>query len=472
MPRIPDRQISFADAEMKAQGIVLDKIMQGISDLIDRTPALVQRVYQNLVRGLKRPQTGRDGLNAEQTLRSFILQRVKNWDLRELRERIADGLTLRIFTAFHSRPVPSHHSFHRAFSRLTPETMRDLNEAVVKAAVALGLEDGEKLRLDTTVVETDIHFPTDGTLLWDGVRVITRLVKRLREKLPQLSGSFPDRTRRAKRRSQQISRLTGKSRPRQQVRKYRDLIRITEEVLEKAGRLAAQAKKVKGLDPFTAGVVETLVGQIAEFRRLGERVVAQTRRRVLQGEQLPVQDKVFSIFEPHTDLIMRGKVRTPVEFGHKVLLVESGQGLITDYQILKGNPADQDHVKPVLAQHQQCFGAPPKLLAGDRGFYSEDNVAACKQAQVTSECLPQRGGSKTPEREAHEKSRAFKAGQRFRAGIEGRISVLFRGRGMKRCLCESLERFETFVGIAVLANNLLVLAALINKKRARRRRAA
>lgn len=187
---------------------------------------------------------------------------------------------------------------------------------------------------------------------------------------------------------------------------------------------------------------------------------------------MAVDEKLFSIFEPHTDLIVRGKSRTPVEFGHKVRLVESGSGLITDYEILKGNPADQHHIKPMLAHHRNRFGAAPRLLATDRGFDSKDNIEACTQAGVVIESIPQRGGQKTPEREAHEKTRVFKQAQRFRAGVEGRISVLFRGRGMKRCLTHGLDRFEVFVGVAVLANNLLVLAALIENKQKKRRPAA
>ena len=202
-------------------------------------------------------------------------------------------------------------------------------------------------------------------------------------------------------------------------------------------------------------------------------MVEQARRRVLQGETVPTADKIFSIFEPHTDLIKRGKAQRPVEFGHKVLLSESGHGLITDYRVLDGNPTDDQHVAPSLAHHhRELFGGPPTLEAYDRGFYSLEAIKACQAAGVATECIPQRGGRKTPERAAHEKSRAFRRGQRFRAGIEGRISVLFRGRGMKRCLLHGRERFELFVGLAVLANNLLVLADLVTRRAARRRRAA
>lgn len=469
MGRQPNQQVTFADVEMRKQGVVLERTLQRISAFLDRQADLVNKVHADLVRDLKQSKTGRGGISAAQVLRSFILLRIKNWDLRELRERIADGYTLRLFTHFYSGRVPNHQTFSRSFNQLQAETIRFLNDAVVDAAVEMRLEDGRKMRTDTTVVETNIHFPTDSGLLWDVVRVHTRLVKQLRDEFGhRLGGDFSDRTRRARRRMQEISRMTGRTRTRQQVRKYRDLIEVTEEVMQKAAALAVKSKPLLArLDPMQAAIVNAVVAEIEEFGRHGQRVVEQTRRRIIGGEQVPVEEKLFSIFEPHSDLIMRGKVRTPVEFGHKVRLVESGKGLITDYEVLKGNPSDQDQLKPALEHHQDRFGVPPRVAAADRGFYSEDNVAACEQAGVIIESIPQRGGQRTAAREAHEKSRAFKTGQRFRAGIEGRISVLFRGRGMKRCLRHGPDRFEAFVGAAVLANNLLVLAALLEKKHRR-----
>ena len=193
---------------------------------------------------------------------------------------------------------------------------------------------------------------------------------------------------------------------------------------------------------------------------------------MLQGEQVPNAEKIFSIFEPHTDLIKRGKVRTPVEFGHKVLLAESARGLITQYQVLNGNPPDEQHVGQSLERHKKTFGRVPELYGADRGFFSERNLTLCGHSGVKMVCIPQSGGKRTPEREAYEKAPAFKQGQRFRAGIEGRISVLFRGRGMKRCLAEGIERFELLVGAAVLANNLMNIAAWLTKRTTRHRRAA
>ena len=461
------RQVTFADLELRAAGVGLEPLLQMLSEFLDQHAELVELVSRDLRRGLKRPDTGREGLAALQVLRSFVLQRVKNWDLRELRERVADGLSLRAFTGFYAGPVPRHQAFHRAFSRLTPDTVRGLNEAVVAAAVALGIEDGSALRVDTTVVQSNIEFPTDSKLLWDCVRVLTRLLERLMEHLPGRSERFHNRTRFARRRMQELQRMSPVKRRTQQVPTYRALIKVTAQVVDNARALLKVAQAAPVADAPARREIERLSEQLQHYAVLAERVVSQARRRVLEGEQVSAQEKLYSIFEPHTDLIKRGKTNTPVEFGHKVLLVESRRGLITDYQILDGNPPDQAQVAPSLQRYRQQFGKVPKLYAGDRGFYSAPNVTLLSAAGV-EESIPQRGGRKTPQRAAYEKSRRFKRAQKFRAGIEGRISVLGRGRGMKRCLLRGRAGFEVLVGAAVLANNLLVIAAYFKRKAERR----
>ncbi len=470
-PRAP--QPSFADLELRGQGLALDAPLQRIATMLDQHPRLVDVVQQDLHRGLRNSRVGRPGLSAEQVLRTFILQRIKNWNLRELRDRTADGYTLRIFTGFFSAPVPRHDALHRAFCRLTPDTVRAINDLVIRWAVAQGLEEGTKLRADTTVVETNVHYPTDSTLLWDGVRVLTRLVGQLRAAVPGLPVAFVKRTRSARRRMQEIQRLSPKQRQTQHVPKYRALITIATQVVQAARAVVAAAAATPGPDPLAAAAIAALRQEIGVYCDRTARVLDQARRRVLEGENVPNADKIFSIFEPHTDLIKRGKAQTPVEFGHKVFLAESGRGLITDYRILDGNPVDEAQVAPSLERHHALLATALDLCAMDRGFFSPLAMKACEAAGVAVECIPQRGGRKSPERAAYEKSRRFRTGQRFRAGIEGRISVLFRGRGMKRCRLHGRERFEVFVGAAVLANNLLVLAALLRRRAgARRRRAA
>ncbi len=392
--RDADPQITFADLEFLQQGLRLEPLLQKISDFLDDHNELVELVRLDLERGLKKPETGRQGLTPEQVLRSLILMRVKNWDYRELRERINDGYTLRKFTAF-------------------------------------------------------------------TVRVLTRLIGRLRELVPRDVPRFSSRKRAARKRMQKLQRMTASERASQQVRTYKQLLAITEEVLANARRTLEATARSRGKTATDTLTIEELRKDLTDYCPLGDRVVDQARRRVLNGEQVPASEKLYSIFEPHTDLIKRGKINKPIEFGHKVFLAESARGLITQYRVLDGNPCDEDHVESSLKAHRETFGSFPKVFATDRGFDNARNQKTCRQARIPCASIPQRGGKKTAQRQAFEKSPDFKKAQRFRAGIEGRISVLFRGRGMKRCLAQGKERFRVFVGVAVLANNLMKLAELL-----------
>jgi IS5 family transposase len=470
--RAVNPQISFADLEFLSQGIHLDPVLEQILEFVTRNAALVETVRQQLDEGLKEPQTGRRGLTAEQTILSLILMRVKNWDYRELAERIADGYTLRQFSRFNSNPVPKHDAFNRAHNRLTSALVERINDLVIAAAVAAKLEDGNALRVDSTVVETNIHWPTDATLLWDAVRVLTRLIGRLREIVGKDMPRFPNRKRSARRRMQKLQRMTAAQRENQQVSTYRQLLAITQEVLCNARLSVDATARSGGKNRALAMVIQTLRKEIIGVCRLADQVVDQARRRVLFGEQVPTGDKIYSIFEPHTDLIKRGKTNKPIEFGHKVFLAESAHGLITQYRVLDGNPSDENHVSTSLNNHRNMFGSAPETYATDRGFHNSSNEKACRDAGVASPSIPQRGGQKTPERAAIEKTPVFKEAQRFRAGIEGTISVLLRGRGMRRCLGRGKQRFDLLIGAVVLTNNLMRIARLLIDKKKPRLRAA
>jgi IS5 family transposase len=376
-------QLSFADLQLQSLGLHLDPALQRIADFLKQHAILVELVRQDLQRGLKKPDVGRRGITPEQTLRSLILMRVKNLDYRDLRDRVNDGFTLRSFTQFDSHAVPKHDAFNRAFNRLTPATLAAINQLVVQSAVELGLEDGKQLRVDTTAVETNVHYPTDATLLWDSVRTITRLIDDLDERLPRGVKGFINRTRSARRRMQAIQRMTARQREQQQTPKYRELIRITEPVVRDAKQAVSAAKRIRRVDAVTHAAMDEICKQITSFCQWGERVIDQTRRRILQGETVPAEEKLYSIFEPHTDLIKRGKTLKPVEFGHKVFLAESSHGLITDYRVLEGNPVDSEQVQASLDQHQKTFQKAPEDYAADRGFYSAENVQNCKDAGVS-----------------------------------------------------------------------------------------
>ena len=464
MREIKGQQPSFADFELWRQ-VRPDPLLQQISAFLDAQGELLTLVHRDLTRQLKSKRRGRGGISAEQVLRSFVLMRLKNWDYRELAERIADGYTLRQFTRFDCSTVPRHDAFNRSFVRLKAATLRRINDTLVGVAVEMGLEQVTKLRLDTTVVETDIRYPRDSGMLWDTVRVLTRLVDGIDELVPAAAQQFPRRLRRAKRRMQEIGRMRERAqRPRALARKYRDLLGVTAEVIEQAEAAAATARTARGIGLLDGIKVQALYDAVNHFAVLGRRVIDQCERRIFDGETVPADQKLYSIFETHTDMIKRGKVYKPVEFGHKVLLVESRIGLITDYRILDGNPVDSEQLLPAVDRQLQRFGKAPDVLAGDRGFHDTAHCATVHRRGVKLVAIPQRGGKKSADQERFERSRPFKRAQAFRSGVEGRISVLFRGRGMKRCLWSGRERFEVFIAAAVLANNLMVIAAQLRKR--------
>jgi len=276
--RATSSQLSFADWELMRQGLELEPLLQAIADFLDDHEELVTKIRGDLRRGLKKPDTGRNGLAPQEVLRSLVLMRVKNWDYRELRERIADGYTLRLFTGFRCRPVPKHNAFHRAFVRLTPATLRVVNDLMVKAAVDLGLEDGTKLRVDTTVVQTDIHYPTDSTLLWDAVRVLSHLLDRLGKLHERRVEGFRNRTRAARRRMQALQRMSATQRLGQQTAKYRELIAIAEEVVACARSALEQPRKARRKGSFSDLAIAALHDEIGHYCRLADRVIDQARR--------------------------------------------------------------------------------------------------------------------------------------------------------------------------------------------------
>jgi IS5 family transposase len=218
-------------------------------------------------------------------------------------------------------------------------------------------------------------------IMWDVVRVVTRLIGRLAEApgRRRIKG-FRDRTRSARRRMQEIQRMTPKQRHEYLTGKYRELIGIAEEVIESSRTALRRTGKACGKDIITDLAIAELRKEIEHFCDLGVRVIDQSCRRVLNGEQVPTTEKLYSIFEPHTDLIKRGKVQTPIEFGHKVFLAESARGLITQYEVLDGNPINEQHVVISLERHKQTFGDVPELYGSGRGFFGEKNVTSCKQA--------------------------------------------------------------------------------------------
>jgi len=319
------------------------------------------------------------------------------------------------------------------------------------------LTRGRKLRPDGTVVETNIHYPTDSSLLADGVRVLSRTIKRAKEMLVERvemrAQTFRDRTRSARNQARRIAEATRRKGSEAQAtvhKAYRRLVDTTKVNVSQAKRVL-QALQEEGAEEG-----QRLIETLEQFIPRVEQVIDQTLRRVFEGEAVPAQEKIVSLFEPHTDIICRGKANKPTEFGHKVWLDEVEGGIVSNYRVLEGNPSDKKRWGPTLDHHLQQFARPPNQASGDRGVYSPDNEVYAQQMGVKWVILPQ-PGRKSAARQVYERQPWFRRGRRFHAGVEGRISVLKRKHDLGRCLDHSEEGFKRWVGWGVIAGNLAVM---------------
>lgn len=427
------------------------KELREMDSIIDANPDIVKAVHTALTQGSK--DSGRCGISAERVFRSAVLKQWKGYAYRELRERIHEGITLRWFSRFYSDSIPHFTSLQKAIKLIKPATWERINEILVQYAKGKKVENGKSLRIDTTVVETNIAYPVDARLLWDSIRVLTRIMERSRQVLPKLNFAFAKRTKRAKKRCYAIVMAKGPKAKQRRKKLYKDLIKVANEVYRMASACCEQLRKCPN------GAAMASYQELDHYLTMTAVAIDQCERRVLKGEKVPVAEKIVSIFEEHTDIIKRGKSQSPTEFGHKVLITNGKSGLVTQYEIFHGNPSDSEMLSGTLAQHQQQYGHAPHNLCGDRRFFSQDNedLAYRNHVKKVSICKP---GYRSKARQEIEKQSWFKKLQRFRAGIEGIISALMRCYGLKRCVWKGWQSFKSYIGLGVVTFNLQKLARL------------
>ena len=428
-----------------------DAKLKKMNQIMDANPQILELVHNDLTRGLSK--TGAWGMSAEQVLRAAIIRQWKQYSYRELADRLKDGVCLRWFTRFYSEPVPHFTSLQKVIKVIGAATWQKINDLLVQYAKAHKLEIGKALRTDTTVVATDIHYPTDARLLWDSIRVLTRLMIRCRQLLPEADFGFANRSKSSKKLCYKIAMAKGPKTPKKRRQLYRRLIRTANEVFAMASHCFDHLQHWPGFD------LERLADRLDHYLTLSAVAIDQCERRVLGGEAVPAADKIVSIFEEHTDIIKRGKSGAKAEFGHKVLIASGKSGLITQYESFRGNPDDRQMLAAVLAKHHQQYGQGPKALSADRRFYSADNESKAQKYGVARLSI-NKPGYRSQARTEFEKERWFKDLQRFRAGIEGIISGLMRGYGLKRCLWKGWQSFQSYVGLAIVTFNLQKIAEL------------
>jgi IS5 family transposase len=422
------------------------KELERISQLLDRYPIISKMVWQDLTCSVSCHGAGAQGMTADQVLRAAIIKQTEQFSYEELAFHLLDSRCYRNFC----RIGFAHKGFKKsclafAIKSIRAETWEAINRLIVAHAQDKAIEKGREVRMDCTVVCSDIHDPSDASLLWDSVRVITRLLEQLRDQTRGTEICFKDHRRVAKRRALAI-RTAKNAKIRKRL--YRDLLRYTEKVLSYAenaiGAIEAGCclSSMKVLDRL-----KTVMG-------LTYRVIDQTTRRVMMGENVPAEDKVVSLFEPHTDIIKKDRRET--FYGHKVCLTVGQSNLVTDCLITSGNPADSTLVEDMLNRHDTIYGRYPLKVALDGGFASKNNLNFAKSRGIKDVCFGKRRGMKMED--MCRSSYVYKRLRRFRAGIESAISWLKRCFGFDRCTWKSLPSFKSYAWCSVVSGNLLTLA--------------
>jgi IS5 family transposase len=433
------------------------KELQAMSRVLDAHPTIAELVWQDLRAASNSKQTtrGAGGLSAEQVLRILVVKQMNGFSYRELAFHLADSRSYRTFCLLGiTDKTPTRSALNGNLKALRPTTLEAINRIIVDAAQKASVETGETVRTDCTVVESNIHEPSDSELLWDCLRVLTRLLGQARDVLGAAQVRFADRTRRAKRRRKQIA-YAKNAEERQQP--YRDLLRITAEVSERG--LAVRALLLGAVVLKDLGIFEALAAQgvaeaLARFLPLTQRVMDQTRRRVVEGQSVPSEEKIVSIFEEHTDIIRKDRRETL--YGHKICLSGGVSSMILDCQVLEGNPADSTLAKTMVDRQVEIFSRPPRQIVFDGGFASKMNLSDIKAGGVEDVVFSKGRGLEISD--MVKDSWVYKRLRDFRAGIEGNISFLKRVFGLDRCTWKSWPSFQSYVWGSIVSFNLLVLA--------------
>ena len=426
------------------------KELQQLSLVLDATPKVLDLVYQDMVRKA-RPTTGREGMTAEQVLRCAILKQYRQLTYEELTFHLEDSESFRGFSRLEMGQYPSKSILQENIKSLREETWEAIHREIIDYAKAEKIETGRKVRIDATAVETDIHHPTDSSLLADGVRIITRWLAEGKELSPVPAYRYSDHKRVVKKRVMTILNAR-KETVRQDA--YRDLLLYAGKVREYAIAAIPELRAHQPLEATDLFAGKVLAEKLERAVRILDKVISQTDRRVFKGESVPASEKMVSFFEDHTDIIVKKKRVT--EYGHKIFLTGGASTMILDCLIVRGNPADTDKYSPLLQRQKELYGRMPLKVSADGGFASKDNLAIAKAHGVKDAVFAKKRGLSVL---AMARSNwVYKKLRNFRAGIEAGISTLKRAFGLDRCTWKSWEGFSRYVWSSIVSYNLLVLA--------------
>ena len=424
---------------------------QAISDLLDANGQLLTLAHRDWAKLLSTSGEGRDGYTSEQLLRALIIMFLEGKGYRGTVISIDNSEFFQYFVRLGVKPTMDYSFLCKAVCTLSKSTVEALNEVLAQYAVQEGKISGEKQRMDTTAYETNIHYPTDSSLLWDCFRTLARLVGNIQKELPQLDLHHRFHDRRIKKLATFIARNASSNSKKTQRKvkgHYVELIRSTKWIHNVAQQVQQKA--------FAAGYD---VPELSHYLPLAERIIDQSYKRVVQGVSTPNDEKLFSLFEEHTELLKRGKAGKPIEFGHKVLFCQTGEKFIHHYKVMPKRIEDKELLAPAIEAHKELFGHYPDLLSADKGFYESMKQISSLEKKIAVVSIAKKG-RRNQEQNERETTEEFIDGQRFRAGSEGSISVLKRAFKLGKCYFKGFKNYAASVGLAVLCHNLVLLTRL------------
>ena len=453
------RQLDFGE------GLIVEEVAELWEDWMRQADALladaqlVECVYQALARRWPNSRTrGRRGTPAEVVLRLLLLKHMRNWSYAVLEREVRANLVYRQFTRVGAHKVPDAKTLGKLGLALGPQVIEQLHQRVVGIAQEKGIVAGRRLRVDTTVVETNVHYPTDSSLLGDGVRVLTRAMKQIAKLAGAAGAKLRDRTRSVRYRLIEIGRASrSRGAPAQDKLKqsYHKLLCASARVVGQAQRFAREvASGVKhGASVVEQAALEASRRYLETMIPRVKQVMRQTRSRILQGNTR-VAGKIVSLFEPHTEVIRKGKAAKPTEFGKMIKIQEAEGQIVTHYEVYEQRPSDADLLIPALEAHQRQLGRLPRLVTADAAFFSARNETVAHSMGVKRVAIPNRS-TKSEERRQLQKKRWFRNAQKWRTGSEGRISVVKRRHGLDRCRYHGQHGMTRWVGLGVIGDNLI-----------------
>jgi IS5 family transposase len=458
-------QRSFADGFIAEEVGDLWEPWMRQADQVLEDDGLLTLIQQELTRRIKKGKTrrGRPGTPAEVVLRMLLLKHMRNYSFEELSREVRANLVYREFTRVGGGKTPDDKTMGRLARQLRPEVIRQIHERIVAMAQEEKIVQGRRMRVDTTVVETNVHYPTDSSLLGDGVRVLTRSMKKIGGIAGEVGAKLRDRSRSVKLRVLDIARAARSKVPQSQER----LKKAYGKLLDATGRVMGQAKRFsqeiadgvkRSADFMQQAALEGLRKEIDAMLPRVRQVVQQTKTRIFSGDT-HAEGKILSLFEPSTEVIRKGKAGKPNEFGKMVKIQEAENQIVIDYEVYEQRPNDSDLLIPSIQAHEDKLGCTPRLAAADAGFYSAKNEKEAKEKGVKRVCVPSRS-TKSAERKREQKKRWFRNGQKWRTGCEGRISVLKRRHGLNRSRYKGEAGMKRWVGLGVIADNLINIGRL------------